>query len=209
MKKIFVTTSLLSILSMPAMAEVKWFVGGGLGYATPVLSDTLDELIDEDYLKDDSGTLSFNLMGGMRFGERDKIYNGGVSATYSYMADLAQVKDGYYSPYYIDGALDFSTLYISYDNYIRLSGDSEYRTDFVASVGLGMGWISESVTSGGYTASLEDDGLIFVLKFGFITETTVEGLGLYANMNIVGLNAEDEADLQGSVGFDFGVKYTF
>lgn len=209
MKKIFLTTSLLSILSMPAMAEVKWFVGGGLGYATPVLSDTLDELIDEDYLKDDSGTLSFNLMGGMRFGERDKIYNGGVSATYSYMADLVQVKDGYYSPYFIDGTLDFSTLYFSYDNYIRLSGDSEYRTDFVASVGLGMGWISESVTSGGYTASLEDEGLIFILKFGFVTETKIEGLGLYANMNIVGLNAEDEADLQGSVGFDFGVKYTF
>lgn len=209
MKKIFLTTSLLSILSMPAMAEVKWFVGGGLGYATPVLSDTLDDLIDEDYLKDDSGTLSFNLMGGMRFGEHDKIYNGGVSANYSYMPDLVRVQDGYYSPYYIDGTLDFSTLYISYDNYIRLSGDSKYRTDFVASVGLGMGWISESVTSGSYTASLEDEGLIFVLKFGFVTETKIEGLGLYANMNIVGLNAEDEADLQGSVGFDFGVKYTF
>lgn len=209
MKKIFLTTSLLSILSMPAMAEVKWFVGGGLGYATPVLSDTLDDLIDEDYLKDDSGTFSFNLMGGMRFGEHDKIYNGGVSANYSYMPDLVRVQDGYHSPYYIDGTLDFSTLYISYDNYIRLSGDFENRTDFVASVGLGMGWISESVTSGGYTASLEDEGLIFVLKFGFVTETKIEGLGLYANMNIVGLNAEDEADLQGSVGFDFGVKYTF
>lgn len=74
MKKMFLTTGVLSVLTMPALADVKWFVGGGLGYASPVFSDLIDDLIDADYYKDESGTLTFNLMGGMRFGESDKIY---------------------------------------------------------------------------------------------------------------------------------------
>lgn len=209
MKKIFLTTGLLSILSAPAMAEVKWFVGGALGYALPVYSDDVDDLIDDHYFEDNSGTISFNLMGGMRFGEYEKIYNGGVSATYSYMPDLGMLKDDYNNPYYMDATLDFSTLYITYDNYIRVSGDSQYRTDFVASLGLGMGWVSEELKSGSYYEKYEDDGLLLVMKFGFTGETIVEGLGWNAGLSIIALNAEDDADLQGSISFDIGVKYTF
>ena len=36
MKKMFLTTGLLSVLTMPALADVKWFIGGGLGYALSV-----------------------------------------------------------------------------------------------------------------------------------------------------------------------------
>lgn len=209
MKKIILTTGLLSVLTAPAFAQVKWFVGGGLGYAAPVFSDIVDDLVDEHYLEDESGTLAFNLMGGMRFGDHDKIYNGGVSAHYSYMADLGHMTDDYNNPYYMDATLDFSTFYFSYDNYIRVSGDSEYRTDFIASIGLGMGWMSENLTSGGYYEEYEDDGMLVSLKFGFGGETKVEGLGWKAALNYIFLNAEEDADLQGSVGFDIGVSYTF
>ena len=209
MKKIFLTTGLLSILSVPAMADVNWFVGGGLGYALPVYSDDVYDLIDDHFYEDNSGTISFNVMGGMRFGEQEKIYNGGISATYSYMLDLGMLKEDYNNPYYVDGTLDFSTLYITYDNYIRVSGDSQYRTDFVASLGLGMGWMSEELRSGSYYEKYEDDGLLLVMKFGFTGETIVEGLGWNAGLSIIALNAEDDADLQGSVSFDFGVTYTF
>lgn len=209
MKKLFLTTGLLSILSVSAMADVKWFVGGGVGYSAPVFSDDVDDLIDEHFLEDNSGTIAFNLTGGMRFGESEKIYNGGVSAAYSYMPDLGKLEDDYRNPYYMDASLDFSTLYITYDNYIRLSGDFKYRTDFVASIGLGMGWLAEDLKSGSYYENYEDEGLVFVMKFGFTGETKYEGLGWDVNMNIVSLNAEDDADLQASVGFNVGVRYTF
>ena len=209
MKKIFLTTSLLSVLTMPALADVKWFVGGGLGYASPVFSDLIDDAIDADYFNDDSGALTFHLMGGMRFGEHDKIYNGGVSANYVYMSDLGHLTDGHNNEYVMDATLDFSTWYISYDNYVRVSGDCQYRTDFIASIGLGLGWMNESLVSGSYHEEYEDDGMLVALKFGFGGETKIEGLGWHAMLNIISLNADDDADLQGSIGFDVGVKYTF
>lgn len=209
MKKLFLTTGLLSVLSVPAFAEVNWFVGGGLGYMSPVFSDIVDDLIDEHVYKDKSGTVAFNLAGGMRFGEYDKIYNGGVSAHYSYMADLGHLKDDYNNLYYVDATLDFSTVYFSYDNYIRVSGDSKYRTDFIASIGLGMGWIKENIVSGSYHEEYEDDAMLLSFKFGFGGETKIEGLGWNAALNYIVPNADDDADLQASVGFDIGITYTF
>lgn len=147
---------------------------------------------------------------GMRFGEQDKIYNGGVSATLSYMPDLGQLKDGDASPLYMDAELDFTTLYLSYDNYIKLSGDSKYRTDFIASVGLGYGWLEESLSIKGYgNETFDDDAMVLVLKFGFGGETKFAGLGWNVMLNMTVPNAEDDADLQGSYGVDFGVRYTF
>ena len=209
MKKLLMLPVLLTAVSVPAMADVKWFVGGGLGYAEPAFSDAVNDLIDDHVFKDESGTLNFSLMGGMRFGEQKKIYNGGVSANYSYMSDLGHLKEDYNSAYYIDATLDFSTMYFAYDNYIRVSGDAKYRTDFVASFGLGMGWIKEDLVSGSYFESYEDDGLVFVMKFGFTGETVVEGLGWYASMNLVIPNTDEDHDFQGAGSFDVGVKYTF
>jgi len=209
MKKLIFATGLLPVLMAPAAADVKWFVGGGLGYVEPVFSDLIDDEIDEDIWKDDSGTLSVHINGGMRFGAHDKIYNGGVSATLSYMPDLAQLRDGAANPYEMNAELDFTTLYVSYDNYIRISGDSKYRTDFIASIGLGYGWISETLTSGALGLSYDDDAMVAALKVGFGGETIVDGLGWIITANITVPNAKDDADLQASYGMDFGIRYTF
>lgn len=210
MKKIVMMTSMFAVLGTSAIAETRWFVGGDLGYASPVMSDTLEDLVDEDFLKENNGSVSVSLMGGMRFGDVDKVYNGGVSVKLSYMPDIISVKDGGELPYYLDGELDFTTLYVSYDNYVRLSGDEKYRTDLVASIGLGYGWIEETVHVDGYVpVSLDDDGMLVSFRLGVEKETVVEGLSLQAGFNVIALNADDDADLQGSFGFDFGVKYTF
>ncbi len=210
MKKIVMMTSMFAVLGTSAIAETRWFVGGDSGYASPVMSDTLEDLVDEDFLKENNGSVSVSLIGGMRFGDVDKVYNGGVSVKLSYMPDIISVKDGSELPYYLDGELDFTTLYVSYDNYVRLSGDEKYRTDLVASIGLGYGWIEETVHVDGYVpVSLDDDGMLVSFRLGVEKETVVEGLSLQAGFNVIALNADDDADLQGSFGFDFGVKYTF
>lgn len=210
MKRIFLVTTAVALFTAPVLAETKWFVGANLGYAEPILSDELDDQIDDKLWDDDSGTLAVSLTGGMRFGEFDKIYNGGVSVTLSYMPDLMRLSDGDMNPYYMDAELDFTTLYISYDNYIRLSGDFKYRTDFIASVGLGVGWLDETLDVNGYgRESYSDEGMLLVLKFGFDGETKFQGLGWNATMNIMMLNAKDDADLQGNVGFNVGLTYTF
>lgn len=210
MKKIVMMTSMFAVLGTSAIAETRWFVGGDLGYESPVMSDTLEDLVDEDFLKENNGSVSVSLIGGMRFGDVDKVYNGGVSVKLSYMPDIISVKDGSELPYYLDGELDFTTLYVSYDNYVRLSGDEKYRTDLVASIGLGYGWIEETVHVDGYVpVSLDDDGMLVSFRLGVEKETVVEGLSLQAGFNVIALNADDDADLQGSFGFDFGVKYTF
>ena len=210
MKKLFLTTGLLSVLAMPAFAETKWFVGGSLGYAEPVFSDELEDDIDDDFWDDESGNIAMSLTGGMRFGDYNKIYNGGVSATLSYMPELGKISDGDANPLYMHSEADFTALYISYDNYIRISGDSKCRTDFIASIGLGHGWVKERLKITGYgSESFDDNGMLAVLKIGFGGDFVWTGWGWTATMNFIGLNADDDADLQGSYGFDLGVKYTF
>ena len=121
------------------------------------------------------------------------------------MLELGKLENDYKNPVHMDDVFDFSSLYITYDNYIRVSGESQYRTDFVASFGFGMGWMSEDLNNKKY----KDETLAFVMKLGFTGETVVEGLGWDAGLSIFALDVEDNEKLQGAVSFDIGVKYTF
>lgn len=211
MKKIFLITVLSSFLSVSAFADTSFFVGGGLGLGMPIFSDVLDNQIEDGFWNDDSGSVDLMLLAGVRFGAHDSIYNGGVSANLSYMPDLGKLTDGAANPYYMSAEIDLTRFYISYDNYIRLSGsDSKYRTDFVASIGLGYAWVEENLDVPSIMYEYyKDSGLLLDFKFGFGGETVVEGLGWFATFDVFALNAEEDADLQGGVGFDVGVKYTF
>ena len=220
MKKLFLTTGLLSVLTMPAMAETKLFLGANVGFAGPVFSDDVDDSIDDDIFKSDSGTGTMSGVFGLRFGEHSSVYNGGVSATLSYMPQVGHITDGpncvledSYGNFYrvdMDGKIDLTTLYFTYDNYIRLSGDEGRRFDLVISLGLGHSWVKESVTISGYgRETMSDNGAAGVLKFGFAGETTIDGLGWNMSLNFIGLNADDDFDLQGAYGIDFGLRYTF
>jgi len=219
MRKLFLTTGLLSILAMPAMAETKLFLGMNVGFAGPVFSDDVEDSIDDDILKSDGGTITWSGAFGLRFGEHNSVYNGGVSATLSYMPQVGHLTDGpnfiledYYGTYRvnIDGKIDLTTLYFTYDNYIRLSGDEGRRLDFVISFGLGHAWVNESMTIYGYGKdTMSDNGAVGVLKFGLNGETAVEGLGWNVSLNFIGLNADDDFDLQGAYSIDFGLRYTF
>ncbi len=220
MKKLFLTTGLLSVLTMPAMAETKFFLGANSGFAGPVFSDDVDDYINDDIFKSDSGTVAMSGVFGLRFGERSRVYNGGVSATLSYMPQVGHLtagpnfilEDSYGNLYRVnmDGKIDLTTLYFTYDNYIRLSGDEGRRLDFVISFGLGHAWVNESMTIYGYGKdTMSDNGAVGVLKFGLNGETAVEGLGWNVSLNFIGLNADDDFDLQGAYSIDFGLRYTF
>ncbi|MCM1294788.1 MAG: hypothetical protein NC311_04495 [Muribaculaceae bacterium] len=210
MKKFALMTGLLSVLTAPAMGETKWFVGANVGFAGPVLSDDINDAIDDNLFDDNSGTLVTSLTGGMRFGEHDKIYNGGASLTLSYMPNLVRISDGSAYPLNMDAKGDLTTLYMSYDNYIKISGDAKCRTDFIISLGLGYGWSKETLDIDGYASeSASDNGTMAALKFGFGGETVVDGLGWNVMLSFIGLNAKDDADIQGAYSIDFGLKYTF
>ena len=215
MRKLLLTTGLLSILTMPAMADLKWFVGANIGYAGPTFSDDINDFIDDDAFEDDSGGVALSVSGGMRFGLRENIYNGGVTATLSYMPTVGKVKSGldWYDNYTFEGTVDLTTLYFSYDDYTRLSGDSEHRSDFVISVGFGHAWVSETtkLTEYYYTdeKSVSDDGAMGVLKLGLVSETSINGLGWNVMLTLIGLNASAKVDLQGACSIDFGLRYTF
>ena len=74
MRKLFLATGLLSVLSMPAMADVKWFVGGGMGYAAPVFSDDVDDLIDN--IKNHCSNNIYNKIDLIECNtNKDRIYN--------------------------------------------------------------------------------------------------------------------------------------
>lgn len=220
MKKLFLTTGLLSILAMPAMAETKFFLGANVGLAGPVFSDDVESMIDDGFFKSDRGTATLSGAGGLRFGEYNSVYNGGVTATLLYMPRVGYITDGpnfiledSYGNFYranMIGEIDLTTLYFTYDNYIRLSDYKGRRLDFVVSFGLGHAWVNESMTIYGYGKdTMSDNGAVGVLKFGLNGETAVDGLGWNINLNFIGLNTDDDSDLQGAYSIDLGFRYTF
>ncbi len=223
MKKI-VTIGVLSILTAPAMAQTKWFVDGGVGYTRPVLANWLEGFIDEYAAQDNRNMLAFEFGSGVRFYNKDKIFNWGTGLYLSHKLHLGNIsggglfyEDGYdFSTFYMEASMDVTTLYWVYDNYLRVS-DNERRVDFVASLGFGTSWFQwkgkQELNERNYTdeISLFETGryALFVLKFGIEGETGVDGLWMNLLFNIDAPIVSDDDSWQRSFGVSYGMKYLF
>ena len=137
MKSNIVLTSAAALLVSVAGAsalEYRPFVGLSMGIQGAIYSSDakdIERAANIDFPKD---FFAFGVVGGVRAGGYEDIYNGGItlSATKSTYSKVQKK--------YVDiraASADLFDISVSYDNYIRISGDKANRIDLVFGAGMG------------------------------------------------------------------------
>ena len=137
MKSNILLTSMAALLvtTTANATTIKPFVGATLGIQGAVYSDDAKDKSRAEHFDLPEDFIAFGLEGGMRFGEYNKIYNGGVTLA-AKISTRGKVEDKF-----SDATLtrvNYSEIYGTYDNYIRLSGDKMKRIDLVLGIGGGV-----------------------------------------------------------------------
>ncbi len=137
MKSNIVLTSTAALLVSAAGAnalEYRPFVGLTMGFQGSVYSDTAKDIEREASIDFPTDFFAFGMDFGVRAGSYFDIYNGGltISATKTTYSNVQQK--------YVEeraASADMFNISMTYDNYIRISGDKESRIDVVIGAGAG------------------------------------------------------------------------
>ena len=136
MKSSIVLTSAAALLiSAGANAlEYKPFVGVTLGMQGSVYSESAKAVERDNHFDYPTDFFVFGIDTGIRAGSYFDIYNGGVtlSVTKSTYSDAKQK--------FVEeraGSMDTFNISMTYDNYLRISGDKQSRIDVVFGAGFG------------------------------------------------------------------------
>ena len=145
--KIILTSAAALLVSFGANAlEYKPFVGATMGLQGAMYSASAENLERTAAIDFPTDFFIFGLNTGVRAGSYFDIYNGGVtlSATKSTYSK-AQKK-------FVDeraASADTFNVSMTYDNYLRISGDKESRIDVVLGAGFGAMAYHIDVANGG------------------------------------------------------------
>ena len=149
MKTKIVLTSITALLVSVAGAnalEYRPFVGASMGIQGAIYSSDakdIERAANIDFPKD---FFAFGVVTGVRAGEYEDIYNGGITLTAT-KTTYSKVQQKY-----VDtraACADLFDISVSYDNYIRVSGDKANRIDFVLGAGMGAAAYHMDVVGGG------------------------------------------------------------
>lgn len=137
MKSKIILTSISALLVSVAGAnafEYRPFVGVSMGIQGAAYSDDAEDLERVAAIDLPTDFFAFGIETGVRAGAYDDIYNGGItlSATKTTYSKVQQK--------YVEdkaGDEDLFNIAVTYDNYIRISGDKASRIDLVLGAGFG------------------------------------------------------------------------
>ncbi len=137
MKSNIVLTSVAALLVSVAGAnalEYRPFVGVSMGVQGAIYSSDAKDIERASAIDFPTDFFAFGMETGVRAGGYKDIYNGGItlSATKSTYSKVQKK--------YVDtraASADLFDVSVSYDNYIRISGDKANRIDLVLGAGLG------------------------------------------------------------------------
>ena len=129
---LFLTSTTAVLLSLTGVNAVEFnpFIGANMGIAGINYSNEAEN-VDADLPSD---FFVFGIEGGVRFGDYNKIYNGGVTLNID-MTDKEKIREKF-SDTKLANIKTFA-MSATYDNYLRLSGDKTSRIDLVLGAGLG------------------------------------------------------------------------
>lgn len=126
-------TLLLSLTGANAV-EYHPFIGATMGVTDLGYSSEADNFARISGIDYPSDFFSFGLESGFRFGDYDKIYNGGVTLNID-MTDTQKIRAKFSNAKFADTRT--FAMSATYDNYLRLSGDKTSRIDLVLGAGIG------------------------------------------------------------------------
>ena len=133
---IVLTSAAVLLVSMTGANALNYqpFVGATMGLQGVIYSDSAKDMERATAIDLPTDFFTFGLEAGVRAGEYNQIYNGGLT--------LNATKSTYSSVQkkYVEQRVASSDLFdmsVTYDNYIRISGDKESRIDLVLGAGVG------------------------------------------------------------------------
>ncbi len=128
-----ISALMMSVAGAKAM-DLRPFIGITLGISDINYSNEMDDYGRVNVVDLPTDFFAFGIEGGFRFGEYNKIYNGGMSLNFD-MTDAQKITDKFTNEKH--GELRTFAMSATYDNYIRISGDKTSRIDLVLGAGLG------------------------------------------------------------------------
>ncbi len=136
MKSNILLTSMAALLVTTAAnaTTIKPFVGATFGIQGALYSDDAKDASKAQHYDLPEDFIAFGLEGGVRFGEYNKIYNSGV--TFAAKTSTRSEVEHKFTDDTL-ARINYSEIYGTYDNYIRLSGDKIKRIDLVLGIGAG------------------------------------------------------------------------
>ena len=134
--QIILTSAAAVLLSVTGANAFSYrpFVGLTMGLQNPVYSDSGKDMEHADNINLANDFFAFGAETGVMFCDKNCIYNGGltVSATKTTYSDV----DAKFTEDRV-ASMDLFNISMTYDNYIRISGDKANRIDLVIGAGAG------------------------------------------------------------------------
>lgn len=137
MKSNIVLTSAAALLASVAGSnalEYRPFVGLTMGFQGSIYSDDAKDLERETSVDLPTDFFAFGVDAGIRAGSYNDIYNGGLTLNAT-KTTYSKVQRKYVEER--AASTDLFNISMTYDNYIRISGDKESRIDLVIGGGAG------------------------------------------------------------------------
>lgn len=143
---------------------IKPFAGLTLGLQGVGYSDEADGLSKQNAYSLPNDYINFGIEGGIRFGEYNEIYNGGLTVAVDF-SDVAKIGKTFSEAQV--GKLYTRALSMTYDNYIRISGDKSSRIDLVLGVGAGETYYKLTFDNGLSGHSMYSPSFVFKAGMDF------------------------------------------
>ena len=216
MKKIFLTTVGISLLTLPALAvKPQFFVGLNASSTNVSYNSETEQVMGEflSYVPDFYSTLGAEA--GVKFlGSKKDLVTFGGSVAYDYAFDKSAVVDFPYNQVYKDINMGFSALSFMADAYYNMDNSRSKKSAFI--LGLGYSNITQrleakateyAIDNGVYSINEEQSagamafkiGLSIDLKYGFSIQTTLRYL----------MPTKKDAYIDGAFLWGVGIRYTF
>lgn len=124
---------LVSVAGANAL-EYRPFVGATMGFQGGAYSDSAKDVERIAHIDFPTDFFMFGVETGVRAGGYNQIYNGGITLSAT-KTTYSKIHNKYSEKTVAN--MDLLNLSVSYDNYIRISGDKSSRIDLVLGAGFG------------------------------------------------------------------------
>lgn len=216
MKKILIVGSCFAVALTGFSAysmNIKPFVGGNLAVNGVVWADDVKDPMDAAGIDLPTSLFGIGFEAGVKF-NRENMYIPALTVAYDYMFNSEADIDAVTKPNISSFDVGFSAISATFDNYLRVSGNSRHRQDII--FGIGLGSATERVTmkttslgkANGYADIDEDEnGTIFIFKIGYNYQIS-NHVDWYLNGRWF-FPTESKRDIESLFNMNAGIRFLF
>lgn len=166
--------AILETVPEDSAADFKVFIGGNIALSGVAYSHDAKTATEDIGVKLPESFFGGGIEVGIKFPQIERVHIAGLTFAYDYAFDSEADIEPFAEDYISCINTGFSAWSITFDNYLRVSGDAKHRQDIVLGVGLGRATerVEMQVTYLGTTYGLydideTDNGRAVIFKVGY------------------------------------------